>query len=78
MTTTKNERVMLHSAPGALLNIPKKESKDKINVERLTFYIFKAHRMHKFQDEISLLISLTSVPGALFSISKMKSELTLY
>jgi hypothetical protein len=41
MTTTKNERVMLHSALGALLSIPKKESKDKINVERITFYIFK-------------------------------------
>jgi hypothetical protein len=33
--------VMLNSAPGHLLSILKKEIKDKINVGKINFYIFK-------------------------------------
>jgi prephenate dehydratase len=55
--------------PVHLLNMLRKEIKDKNNSDKITFYTLKAlNWMHTFQEKISIIICLPSAPGALFSI----------
>jgi hypothetical protein len=63
-------KVGLHKVclTGHLLSIPKKENKVKVNVEKMISTISR-HWMHKLQEKISLLVSLTSAPGHCLAFS---------
>ena len=55
---------MLSSAPGALV----KETKKVSFALKTTFSTLLSIRLHKFQEILTILVSLTSAPGALVSI----------